>query len=282
MFRGAVDPDTTTFVLKFPRPIERRNANPSMDLYDYVISLGPNGFDILCRNQEGERGWSRTHATVQDLIAVESGEALLAGTLRFHLASGKTVEIPYNSVSSEIIDSFTRAARAARNATGPDRQPTRQAAKHLRLDRTALGESDLSVVNRFNELLRSEPSLTSEFLRPRANAKRQGGAFSRLLDMVSPRHLNAAIFARSGNELVIVHRLNSGLEKRLTPEHSLAFTAVQRDSVSLEVTRSSRWEDVRELRLAPTSIVLYTHENDGTESYLRSIVAKGESDIPGQ
>ena len=89
-------------MIKIPRNIERRNARPDMDLYDYVIGLYENHIVILKRvgkNVEESR------AFYSDIVGIEDHRRLLKGTLTIFLNHGKLV-IPYNTVSSTVLMKF--------------------------------------------------------------------------------------------------------------------------------------------------------------------------------
>ncbi|MDF3001604.1 MAG: hypothetical protein K0Q48_1723 [Bacillota bacterium] len=91
--------DNSRMVIKIPRNLERRNARPDMDLYDYVIGLYEDSIYILKRvDQHVEE--SRVYYS--KIEGIEDHRRLLKGTLTIFLDRNKLV-IPYNTVSSNII-----------------------------------------------------------------------------------------------------------------------------------------------------------------------------------
>ncbi len=85
---------------KVPRPIERRQASPGMDLYDYLITLREESFEILHRH--GNEVIKRT-AAYMDILSIQCSQDLLHGTLSL-ITDEKTYSFPFNTVSEEIID----------------------------------------------------------------------------------------------------------------------------------------------------------------------------------
>jgi len=93
--------------VKIPRDIERRNANPDMDLYDYVIGLYEDHIYILERLTNDVK---ETKILYDDMEALENFTDLLLGKFTIYLKDRKVV-IPYNAVSRPIINSMIRIIR---------------------------------------------------------------------------------------------------------------------------------------------------------------------------
>jgi len=94
-------------IIKIPRNIERRNADPSMDLYDYVVALYEDYIYMLKRigkNVEESRFFYK------DIEGIEDLRQILDGTLTLYLKNAKLI-ISYNTVSSDIIMKLTRIVR---------------------------------------------------------------------------------------------------------------------------------------------------------------------------
>ncbi|MBI9101329.1 MAG: hypothetical protein JEY99_02860 [Spirochaetales bacterium] len=85
---------------KVPRPIERRKASPGMDLYDYLIILREENFEILQR--QGNEVKKRTTA-YKDILSIQCSQDLLRGTFLL-ITEEKTYSFPFNTVSEELID----------------------------------------------------------------------------------------------------------------------------------------------------------------------------------
>lgn len=91
------DQEKVLFSFKIPRDIERRQASPEMDLYDYLVSVYEDQLVILKR--EGSSvGTER--CKYEEIQMIHFIEDLLDGRVQLVLPGG-TVELPFNSVSSD-------------------------------------------------------------------------------------------------------------------------------------------------------------------------------------
>lgn len=99
--------DDYLMCIKIPRDIERRNAKPGMNLYDYVIALYDDHLYVLKRVADHV-----TSLTVHynEIEGIKDYRNLLAGELTLLLINDN-VSIRYNTVSSDIIDKMTSLIR---------------------------------------------------------------------------------------------------------------------------------------------------------------------------
>lgn len=100
LFRdGSYDPATSLMAVKFPRAIERRLANPTMNLYDIFIDVRPDCVLIQLREEESRRivriGYSEIRAS-------STHTNLLNGTYTLHTMTDDLV-LPFNAVSEDVI-----------------------------------------------------------------------------------------------------------------------------------------------------------------------------------
>ncbi len=101
IFQSFVDTSTPSILsFKVPRPIERRKASPGIDLYDYLIILREENFEILQR--QGNEVKKRT-ADYKDILSIRCSQNLLRGTISL-ITGEKTYSFPFNTVSEELID----------------------------------------------------------------------------------------------------------------------------------------------------------------------------------
>ena len=100
--------DTALLSIKIPRKISRRDAHPGMDLYDYVVSLYEHDMVILQRVERDVRTETVRYCDVKHL---RIKEALLRGNV--HLAMpGRTYDLPFNTVSRDVMDRVVELIRA--------------------------------------------------------------------------------------------------------------------------------------------------------------------------
>jgi len=91
--------ETPLLSVKIPRKIERRNANPGMNLYDYLVTLYEEDVVIL---QRVEADVLSHNFYYRDVKYLRQHESLLKGIL--HLAMGeKSFDLPFNTVSAGLM-----------------------------------------------------------------------------------------------------------------------------------------------------------------------------------
>jgi hypothetical protein len=87
--------DDPLLALKIPRHIERRDARPGMDLYDFLICLYADDLVILQRVERDVRSWACRYRDVRQLRVTRN---LLRGIIHLGLP-GQSFDLPYNTVS---------------------------------------------------------------------------------------------------------------------------------------------------------------------------------------
>ncbi len=86
-------------LVKIPRNIERRDAKPGMDMYDYVIGLYGDYIYILKR---AEKLVEEFKVFYKDVECINNSIDLLLGSLSIKLRDNEII-IPYNTVSENVI-----------------------------------------------------------------------------------------------------------------------------------------------------------------------------------
>jgi hypothetical protein len=99
--------ETPLLSLKIPRKIERREASPGMNLYDYVVVVNQEEIRILKRTGDAVR---LVTIFYRDIQAIVYAEDLLAGHVRLVLPE-ETFELPYNTVSSNLMTRMVNLIR---------------------------------------------------------------------------------------------------------------------------------------------------------------------------
>ncbi len=89
--------ETPLFSVKIPRKIERRDASPGMNLYDYMVSLYEDDLVILQRVGDAVRSFVFLY---RDVKYVRLEEDLLKGSL-FLAMPGELFLLPFNTVSRD-------------------------------------------------------------------------------------------------------------------------------------------------------------------------------------
>lgn len=194
--------DTVEMAFKVPRNIERRNAQPRMDLYDSLVALDADSILILERDIEGKGVHSR-RVGYEEVVAVGKLVDLLYGELLLHLADG-TVTVTFNTVSEELIDDAV--------ALLLDKQRgNRTTSRRLRVESAASKwqEDELSTLyrNLVNQERGRGPVEVLAYQATVSVEKREKGPLDRLLDLVVPARLQECIFLAGEREVIVYHRI---------------------------------------------------------------------------
>lgn len=245
-----LDVGAARLVLKVPRSIERRNANPDMDLYDHLLVLGRSALTVLSRRGEA---YDLVEVPYARVAAVHTSVELLDGLLRVYDVAGVppgglVVDVRYNGVSHDLISGLTGLLRAeVRAVVGADAlRPPRSAPVALAL--RDLGDGDIALVSTQHELA-DRDGLTTWATHQRTTARRRVGAFRALADALLPVTVHAAVVSTGPGEVHVVHRRHWFTTGR-KPVHSVAHTVVHTPNVTaVDIVDSSRYLQVRVARI---------------------------------
>jgi hypothetical protein len=105
---GRFDPwyaefSASRLILKIPRPVDRRDAIPGSDLYLTVLAIGGDSLTQL--SLEGTEV-KRLDIPFSRIVAVRRILELLSGRLCLDLSDSGSVELPFNAVSTPLMDRF--------------------------------------------------------------------------------------------------------------------------------------------------------------------------------
>lgn len=103
------DPDRSIMV-KVPRQIDRQDANPDMDLYDYVMAVSKDYLTIYGRT-EGSQVVRVISVKYEDVVAVTIKNVLLSSEVTIMLISGETIVVPFNRISFDVMQKVILAIR---------------------------------------------------------------------------------------------------------------------------------------------------------------------------
>ncbi|GAA2513769.1 hypothetical protein [Winogradskya humida] len=220
LYRDAgIDPAASRLVLKVPRAIERRDANPDMHLYDFLIAVGTSQLTVLRRRDDW---YERARLPFAQITAIEDSVSLLDGRLTVHTADGAATLISYNALDPAPITMLTRLLRKlylpwrAGIPAPPVASPPPD-----------LGGGDMGLVTAYRQVLATEPGMRLISAARRAAVGR-GNRVSRLLRPVT---LHASILLADDREIQLLHRRDRLVQGRDKP-HSIARTVVPRAGIA--------------------------------------------------
>ena len=231
----AIDFETARVVLKVPRPIERRNATPTMHLYDHLLVAGPDELTVLSRNQETYRERSVPYARIG---AAQLSVSLLDGRLRLLDATpgsgGELLALAFNGVSlgsvEELVDLLVTEA-LAHGGGGAAREPAAVPAA-VRPGTWNVSGPDVALVVAYKELVERVPGLVRLADHARGPvARRSTSLVARLLDRWWPVTLHAAVVAYAPGRVEVLHRREL-TSPRGRPTHSIGRTTLVASAVT--------------------------------------------------
>lgn len=144
LFVPYIHPDPNrSIMVKVPRQIDRQDANPDMDLYDYVIAVSKDYLTIYGRT-EGSQVVRVISVKYEDVVAMTIKNVLLSSEVTIMLLSGETIVVPFNRISFDVMQ---KVILAVRSNTG--KQPVNLPDP---VDKITVNDlQDTTFVNLFNE-----------------------------------------------------------------------------------------------------------------------------------
>ncbi|WP_291379037.1 hypothetical protein [Demequina sp.] len=124
--RHGIDLSAARLVLKVPRNISRRNANPDMDLYDHLLVLGQDQLTVLSRRTGGPpqpgaadsgKGYDVLTIQLADVVAIRNAVNLLDGRLTVATSAGASITVPYNGSAAGTVGRLVSALKEVPCAT---------------------------------------------------------------------------------------------------------------------------------------------------------------------
>jgi hypothetical protein len=219
-----IDLAASRMVLKVPRDIPRRDATPDMDLYDHLLVLGPDRFTALSRAAGAARRYDVHEVPYDQVAATVTSTDLLDGRLVVHTLAGDRVAVRFSGSSADVVTGFvdllrTLAWPVPASGDPAPRDPTSRTRGLGRLDRRALGEKEIGLVSAHREVADRERGLRALAAHPRRTIAPAGGGAARLLHLLHPMTVHAAVVASDGRELQVFGR-RDWLVRGRTPVHS--------------------------------------------------------------
>ena len=227
-----VELETARLVLKVPRAIDRREANPEMHLYDHLVVAGKEVLTVLSRKGD-------TYQTVQlpyrQIAAIEHSVSMLDGRLVIHdvdglQRGGVAVGLRYSAVSRGVMAELLEIIRTEALATrDPAERPGRVPLPSSRM--ADLGDVDAGLVTAQLEIAEQRPGLVLLGAHPRVVVPRRGGTLRHWLDKHRPVTLHAALVCADTGTLEFVHR-REWFTSHPRPAWSIAHTVLMTAAVT--------------------------------------------------
>lgn len=267
--------ETPLLSIKIPRKIERRDASPGMNLYDYMVTLYEDDLVILQRVDNDVRSFVFLY---RDVKYIRLEEDLLKGSL-FLAMPDELFMLPFNTVSRDVIRPLVDLIRQ-RYSDGAGQAPIGE--------ENAVVQGELSYY--FTRLLAKElaqnPQICS--LAVQANTavgSYESGTFRKLMFGMISKTLLESIHLGDGREMKIISRGKTFKYKWQTA-HATETTFVPTANISGITWQADPGnEAVVTLTLdTPGGSVSYAfmHDNPSLPSYERYLTAVLGSEAAAQ
>lgn len=244
-----VDLASARMVVKVPRSIARRDADPGMDLYDHLVAAGPERLTVLSRHGTG---YTDTTVGYDQIAALTDSVDLLDGRFTVHTLAQGAVSFGYNASSRDTVNGLLASIRepaleAARRAAGPGGPVsvlTAGAARPVPALRE-LGDADVDLVTFYLNVQAHEPDLVLHAAHGRRSVQPvRTGTATELLHRLRPMVLHGGLVCSGGGELQILGR-RYWLMRGRAPVHSLARTVIPLARLGqVTVAEHPRYRDV--------------------------------------
>ncbi|HWS57740.1 MAG TPA: hypothetical protein VN257_04315 [Actinotalea sp.] len=234
LFRAHLaDPSAADVVLKVPRPIDRRDADATMNLYDYLLVVDDAGLTVLHRTPAAPGGFLTRVLPIDRLLALEESTDLLDARLTVHALGAPALTVPFNGSSRDTVGTLVRAVRRRWLPEAPTALATDGTRALIPAGLRDL-DADLALVALYREVLAEEPSVRFLGAHPRRvvrpSAAGAGGALTRGMHAVWPMTLHGAVVCSDGRELQVLHRRHWWIRGG-RPVNSIARTILPLDRV---------------------------------------------------
>lgn len=234
-------------LLKVPRKIERRNAVPGMDLYDYLIGACETHLNIF---KKIGKIVDEKKLDYSNIIAIEDAHSLLYGKLTL-LALEQSAVIEYNTVSKETILKLINIIENKIDF-GPRRSGIESIPVFYSPDRQ--GSLDMHLFNLFNRLKQVNPGIKLAAYQPDIHIKRTMELNKKL--RISNIKISNTAFLTNEKELIILERQTQGRKKKDIDGHYYSFVYIPFQNInSVSIN-----EFDNELNLMLIEFSIYNHK----------------------
>ena len=230
---------TPLMLFKIPRYIERRNATPTMDLYDYVVGLFDSYIYFLKR--VGRRVVEH-RIMYTDIQSIKHVCALLHGEVVFYVDK-KPITLYYNTVSDDVIAKMTAIISKKIASYSID----------LKLDNLPCGIDSIEFLysNLINEIKATDPKY-----RLVAYQKKAAITLEKCFFGAKKRLLEPKAFIANQNELIVIER-----EKQFKPKGSnLSYHLTHIPYHSIKKITISPYKSEQDLKLLRFRTASHGHD----------------------
>ena len=253
--------DGALFRFKIPRNIERRKANPKMDLYDMLVNVYDDRIQIMRRDGAEVRDESVFFHQISAIIVFTE---LLYGNLKLYTDTSP-VSIKYNTISTKVILELVSHIRSRY-------LPDRNAPVNGILDSEAFPETleEPLFINLWNDLSRAgETFLSASYQHTERLPVPEADLLTRIRHHFRKPILQGALHLANKNELLVLNS-NDSLGYYYAYVPLLQITSVKTGNATM-------YPGIREIQInteTDTFAFQYTENNRNLEAHYAFVTEK--------
>ena len=246
-----IDFEASRLVLKVPRNLSRRDAHPSMHLYDHILIVGDGELTVLSRTggDRGDANFTESRIDYAAIAAITDSVNLLDGILSIQTVDGQMHTVIYNGSSEKVIADFSDQVREQVRRTRPAPLPTVRGTSRgmtaiapLELD--DLGKKDVALVTSFRDLVRADAGLRLLAAHGRSIVATSGDALAQAAHLAYPATLHGIVVSANNDELQLLSR-RDWIVRRGAPVVSRVRTVIPFHTLSaVEIAPHPDYRDV--------------------------------------
>ncbi len=216
LFEPYVNPEEYQMLIKVPRKIERRRANPDMHLYDYVVGISGGQLHLFTRH---ENTASSQVIQIDEIVAIENSSDLLAGRVRLFMKA-EIIAFDYNTVSENIILRFLDSIRKKYIKRGVHPIDLETA------DDSLLRNVEVYYRNLLTQYQQNGDCLKILAFQPQSRLQKNSGfVFEKFWNLMVGYSLHSSLYLTNRLELVIVHK-GKKIQRTLDAEFGYTTTYI--------------------------------------------------------
>lgn len=260
------DPDEAILMIKVPREIERRNAAPGMDLYDFVVALYEDRIRILERQGSDV---VKHLITAEEFRGVRIYENLLKGGCTVY-SEGGAISFPFSAVSRDLLWRFADLAIEKLGNKGS----AGRAYNTSSLPVTQTMPESMFLYNMLHDIQLKIPGISLGAVQKSADVNRRGATQASIENMLWKEMNPEALHLYTDKDLIV-------LENGLFPnrvgmqEFGYTYTIIPFNCISgIEVTDSKEYSLLQESILSVGSEQITYHfeiDNEEVADFYRAL-----------
>lgn len=252
-------------LIKIPRNIDRRNAVPGMDLYDYVIGMYDDHIYLLERK---EKAIEEINFSYDEIEGLENFIDLLLGRLTIFLKDRKIV-ISYNAVSKNIITELVKIIRS---------KYAIKSYENVRSSYNQNEDMDILYLSLLTSMKSSGDIINISAVQSSINVRTVNQSFfQKLLHSIFQKKLLPSLHLSNDKELLVLSRGKTFKYRDAVYSYALTYIPIEKIQ-GIELIKDNNYDNLQrlEIKINDCTLIFYldVHNKNAQNYYehLRSIL----------